>query len=150
MLINRRGYTPEMLFVAACRNCIHKDITGVKQEYFKKYSVQGRVKCQETSLLSKWEELAVDHRQPNTLSVIIDRFKEVHKIQLEEIEYRTTNENLIVFKDQDLLQSFISYHREKATLRVIRKERNSSRSAMGRVKSGPKDLTIIQNQLPLF
>ncbi len=150
MLINRKGYTPEMLFTTACRNCVHKDIMSVKQEYFKKYSNQGKVKCQETNVLSSWQELAVDHRQPNTLSIIIDRFKELNNIELSEIEYRTTKDNLIIFKEDKLLQKFISYHRDKATLRVVRKEQNSSRSAMGRVKPNSKDLTIVQNQLPLF
>lgn len=73
MIINRKEYTPELLFSTACRNCIQKDLMLVKQEYFKKYSVQGKVKCQKTNAFSKWEELAVDHRQPNTLSIIIDR-----------------------------------------------------------------------------
>ena len=150
MIINRRGYTSETLFTTACRNCIQKDLMLVKQEYFKKHSVQGKVKCQETSVLSKWEELAVDHRQPNTLSVIIDRFKEVNSIELESLEYRTTKENLIVFKDQQLVQNFVSYHRNKATLRIVRKECNSSRSAMGRIKRSPKDLTVNQTQLSLF
>ncbi|WP_151088264.1 hypothetical protein [Hymenobacter baengnokdamensis] len=122
----------------------------MKQEYFKKYSIQGKVKCQETSTLSKWEDLAVDHRQPNTLSIIIDRFKEVKNIVLDNLEYRTTRDNMIVFKDQELVQSFISYHRDKATLRVVRKDCNSSRSAMGRVKKSSKDLVINQAQLPLF
>ena len=150
MMINRKEYTPESLFTIACRNCIQKDLISIKQEYFRNNSVQGRVKCQETNILSKWEELAVDHRQPNTLSIIIDRFKEVNEIILEDIEYQSNKENLIIFRNQELMQKFISYHRKKATLRVVRKERNSSRSAMGRVKKSSKDLIISQTQLPLF
>ncbi|GAA3963051.1 hypothetical protein [Hymenobacter antarcticus] len=44
MLINRRGYTPDLLFTTACRNCIHKDMMSVKQDYFKKHSIKGKVK----------------------------------------------------------------------------------------------------------
>ena len=32
------------------------------------------MKCQETGKLLKWEQLNVDHRQPNTFSIIVDRF----------------------------------------------------------------------------
>jgi hypothetical protein len=150
MIVNRKYYTPEILFATACRNCIQKDLISVKQDYFKNYSIQGKVKCQETNVLSIWDELAVDHRQPNTLSIIIDRFKELNNISLENLEYQTTKDNLIIFKDQELLQKFISYHQDKATLRVVRKECNSSRSAMGRVKRNSKDLKITQAQLSLF
>ncbi|GAB2786506.1 hypothetical protein HNQ93_002854 [Hymenobacter luteus] len=150
MIINRKEYTHESLFNIACRNCIQKDLRKVKLEYFKNNSVQGRVKCQETNVLSRWEELVVDHRQPNTLSMIIDRFKEINNIFLENLEYQTDKNNLIMFKDQDLLQKFSLYHQAKATLRVVRKECNSSRSSMGRVKKNLKDLTIDQTQLPLF
>jgi hypothetical protein len=72
MIINNTKYTPEKLFYVACRNSIYNDTRGVKQEYFDENSVKGQVKCQETGLLSKWAELVVDHRQPNTFSVIID------------------------------------------------------------------------------
>ncbi|MBT2558242.1 DUF3223 domain-containing protein [Hymenobacter sp. ISL-91] len=150
MLVNRKDYNPESIFATACRNCIQSDLVTVKQQYFKDNFVNGGVKCQETGVLSTWEELAVDHRQPNTLSVIIDRFKEINDIDLEVIEYRTTKSNLIIFKDAELMQKFVLYHRGKATLRVVRKERNSARSAMGRVKRNSKDLPIGPSQLSLF
>ena len=150
MIIKNQEYTPEKLFTTACRNCIHKDLMAVKKTFFDQNSVTGHVKCQETGVLSKWEELAVDHRQPHTFSIIVDRFREFHNIQVSELEFTTTKENLIVFKNQKLTQDFIAYHRDKAMLRIVRKECNSSRSAMGRVKRSTKDLVFHQNQLSLF
>ena len=100
MIINNTKYTPEKLFNVACRNSIHNDIQAVKQEYFDKNSVKGQVKCQETGILSKWTELAVDHRQPNTFSIIVDRFKEVDRIELDNIEYTSNDQNHIIFKDE--------------------------------------------------
>lgn len=38
------------------------------------------MKCQETGKLLKWEQLNVDHRQPNTFSIIVDRFVELRNI----------------------------------------------------------------------
>lgn len=142
MLLNKTKYNPGTLFYKASRNAIQKDMLLVKQEFFNANSVKGYVKCQETNKLSKWEDLAVDHRQPNTFSVILDRFKEVKNIDLETIEYTLGENNFIVFKNQDLTTEFINYHKEKANLRVIRRECNLSRTGMGRLKRSAKDLTI--------
>ena len=142
MIINNTKYTPEKLFYIACRNSIHNDIKAVKQEYFNKNSIKGQVKCQETGLLSKWSELVVDHRQPNTFSIIVDRFKEVNKIEFDIIEYTTNEQNCIIFKDYSWEENFRNYHKEKANLRIVRAECNSSRTALARIKKTSKDLTI--------
>lgn len=142
MLINNKRYEPEKLFNIACRNSVHADIRAVKQGYFDTHSVKGQVKCQETGILSKWAELAVDHRQPNTFSIIVDRFKETTNPDLETIEYTSNAQNQIIFKDESLTESFRSYHKNKANLRLVRKECNSSRTAMARVKKTTKDLTV--------
>ncbi|WP_181309079.1 DUF3223 domain-containing protein [Rufibacter sp. XAAS-G3-1] len=142
MIINRPKYNPDTLFNIACRNAIKKDIFNVKQKFFDDHSSKGLVKCQETNQLSKWEDLVVDHRQPNTFSVIVDRFKEVNKINTNEIEYILTDENLLVFKKDELNKDFRNYHKEKANLRIVKKECNSSRTGMARLKRSTKDLTV--------
>lgn len=142
MLINNKRYEPEKLFYVACRNSVHVDIRAVKQAYFDTHSVKGQVKCQETGILSKWTELVVDHRQPNTFSIIVDRFKEVKNPDLEAIEYTSNAQNQIIFKDENLTEEFRSYHKNKANLRLVRKECNSSRTTMARVKKTMKDLNI--------
>lgn len=142
MKINNTKYTPEKLFYIACRNSIHSDIKLVKQEYFDKNSTKGQVKCQETGILSKWTELAVDHRQPNTFSIIVDRFKEVNRIDLGTMEYTSNDQNHIIFKDEDWSLNFRKYHMEKASLRIVRTECNSSRTGLARLKRTSKDLTV--------
>lgn len=151
MIINNQSYTPEKLFSIACRNCINRDLITVKLDYFNKNSVRGLVKCQETGKLSKWNELVIDHRQPNTLSIIIDRFKEVNVIEISGIEYKSENSSIIIFKKYELTQKFIAYHQDKANLRIIRKECNAARASMGRVKRNTKDLVVkSKDQLSLF
>jgi hypothetical protein len=142
MKINKTKYTPEKLFNVACRNSIHNDIQTVKKDYFDKNSAKGQVKCQETGILSKWTELVVDHRQPNTFSIIVDRFKEVNKIDLDSIEFSSNDQNHIIFEDDKWTESFKQYHKEKASLRIVRTECNSSRTGMARIKRTAKDLTI--------
>ncbi|WP_461137362.1 DUF3223 domain-containing protein, partial [Spirosoma terrae] len=142
MLINNKRYDPEKLFYVACRNSVHADVHAVKQAYFDAHSVKGQVKCQETGILSTWTELVVDHRQPNTFSIIVERFKEVNNFDLESIEYDSNQHNHIIFKDGNLTQRFQDYHKTKANLRLVRKECNSSRTGLARVKKTTKDLTI--------
>ncbi|WP_282756338.1 hypothetical protein [Desulfuromonas thiophila] len=142
MIINRKRFTQEDLFKKACRNAIKSDVRAVKQKFFDDNSVKGKVKCQETDILSSWTELVIDHRQPNTFSIIVDRFKEINQIDMNRIEYISDDQNNIVFKDEKLAEAFVSYHKEKARLRIVRKECNSMRAGMGRVKQVIKDLII--------
>jgi len=142
MIINNRKYNSESLFNAACRNAINEDLRLVKQKYFDDNSVKGFVKCQETNILSKWKELVIDHRQPNTFSVIVDRFKEIKQIDLEKIEYKTLENNFIVFKNKELELEFKNYHKYKANLRIVRKECNLSRTNLAKIKKNSKDLSV--------
>ncbi len=142
MIINNKQFSQKELFNIACRNAIYEDLRSVKKEFFYYNAKNGQVKCQETNQMSKWTELAVDHRQPNTFSIIVDRFKEVKKIEIDNIEYKTDEGNQIKFKDENLAIEFIEYHREKASLRIVRKESNLSRTGMARIKRTRKDLVI--------
>lgn len=114
----------------------------VKVNYFKENSKKGKVKCQETGELLSYEEITFDHRQPNTFSVIVDRFIEVYKIDLSEITYITVDEYFQQFADQKLISDFRQYHKEKANLRLVKKELNLGRSYQARINSQRKDLKI--------
>ena len=140
--INRTKHDPDNLFNIACRNAIHKDMRALKQKYFDNNSQKGQVKCQETGQLCKWESLVVDHRQPNTFSIIVDRFKEVKQIDTSKIEYFVNENNFLLFSDSNLLTDFVLYHKSKANLRVVKKEINLSRTGMARVKQTTLDLKI--------
>ncbi len=142
MMIRNTKYKPENLFNIACRNAIHDDIRKVKQEYFDVNSAKGMVKCQETGILSKWTELVVDHRQPNTFSIIVDRFKEVNNFDMNAIEFDSNDKNHIIFEDGLISFNFKEYHKSKASLRIVRTECNSSRTGLARIKRSSKDFTI--------
>ncbi len=134
--------SPLKKFSNTCRDAIADDLRLVKLSFFKGNSKKGRVKCQETGELSLWEELNVDHRQPNTFSVIVDRFIELHGIDLSSIEYIETIDNVYLFKDNDLTEKFKKYHKEKANLRLVRKDKNLGRANLARNKRQKKDLRI--------
>lgn len=129
-------------FREACRQAIQEDLRKVKLEYFEKYSKKGQVKCQETGCLSKYEELNVDHRQPNTFSVIVDRFIELNNIDIQRIEYIPVDGGPNELADEKLKEKFKHYHKGKANLRIVKKNLNLGRPFQARVKRQKKDLTI--------
>lgn len=141
-MIKRPKYNPDNSFYRACRNAVINDIRGVKQAYFDSNSNKGFVKCQETGQLSKWEDLVIDHRQPNTFSVIVDRFKELKQIDTKDVDYLLNEDNLLLFENENLANEFVSYHKSKANLRIVRKEVNLSRTGLARIKQTSNDLKI--------
>lgn len=142
LILNRPKIDPAKDFDRACRNAIQNDMRLVKLKYFQLNSKKGQVKCQETGELHKWIDLVVDHRQPNTFSVIVDRFKEVRQIDVNKIEFDYDEGNKLLFKDKTLMEDFVNYHKEKANLRIVKKEQNLSRTGMARVKQSTNDLKI--------
>lgn len=141
-MINQNKPTRRSVFNTVCRNLIQPDLIELKQNYFKENAKNSRALCQETSEMHKWNDLVVDHRQPNTLSIIIDRFIELKSIDVTKIEYKQSDRNYTVFDDEMLNDEFIEYHKEKATLRVVRKDLNLSRTGFARIKPMKKDLKI--------
>jgi hypothetical protein len=139
--VNGNHFTASELFNIACRSAVSADIHAVKSRYFKG-AINRMVQCQETGILSKWEELVIDHRQPNTFSVIVDRFKELHQIEPERLEYSTDERNNTIFVDVSIAEKFRAYHRAKANLRIVRRECNSGRNSMARLKRSNRDLSI--------
>ena len=130
------------VFSETCRYLIREDINKVKLQYFKDNSKNGEAKCQETGELCKWEDLVIDHRQPNTFSVIVDRFIEINHIDITTIEYIEIIDGVYKFKDEAICEKFKNYHKEKANLRIVRRNLNSGRAYQGKVKKQKKDLKI--------
>jgi hypothetical protein len=130
------------LFSQACRKAVENDLKEIKQKYFRENSKNGFVKCQDSSELINFENAHVDHRQPNTFSVIVDRFVELNRIELSSVEYDKVDNYGYYLKDKELEKQFRNYHAEKANLRVVNKHRNLSRSHQARINRQQKDLRI--------
>lgn len=129
-------------FREACRQSIQTDLRNVKQRYFEDYSKNGKAKCQETGEILSYEDLNADHRQPNTFSVIVDRFIEVKRIDINKMEYLQISGGPNEIANEKLKAEFREYHKEKANLRIVKKELNLSRAHQGRISKNSKDLTI--------
>ena len=133
--------TPLVKFSKTCRKLVEEDIRKVKESYCNNF-IDGQIKCQETGELCKWEGLVVDHRQPNTFSVIVDRFIEINNIDIKSVKYRDLKGYGYKFVDDLLTEKFREYHKTKANLRVVKKEINQKRSNQGKNTRQKKDLTI--------
>ena len=129
-------------FREACRQATNDDLRKVKQAYFDKYSKNGAVKCQETGELCTWTELSVDHRQPNTFSVIVERFIELNRIDIDKIKYIEIDGGPNEIADKELKENFRQYHKDKANLRIVKKDLNLSRAHQAKIARQKKDLTI--------
>ena len=141
-IINRHKTSPFRNFTMICRNEIQDDIFIVKQNYFNENSVKGKVKCQETGLFSTWEELVVDHRQPFTFSMIVDRFIELENIDIKNIDSFIGENNIVRLSDRTLSEKFKEYHKSKAKFRIVRKDCNLSRSGMAKISDSKNDLKV--------
>jgi hypothetical protein len=136
------GESPLNKFRKACRNIIDNDLHKIKKQYFGNNSVKRLAPCQESGEMCTWEELVIDHRQPNTFSMIVDRFIELNSIDLTKVEYNKLYDKVYEFSSVQLQDSFREYHKDKANLRIIKKTINSSRAHQGRNKRQKKDLVI--------
>lgn len=135
-------YSPTAKFRRTCRDLVREDLRGVKQTYFMAHSKKGSIQCQETGEWCSWEELNVDHRQPNTFSVIVDRFIEVNGIDVDAVNYSEVMDAVYEFEDESLRKAFREYHRSKANLRLVKKKRNLGRAHLARLGRQAKDLIV--------
>lgn len=119
---------PTTKFSKTCRETVSEDLREVK--------------CQETNELCKWEQLNVDHRQPNTFSIIVDRFIEIYQINVSKVRYVEVRNGVHQFQENKLSADFKAYHKEKANLRIVKKGANLSRSHQARNTRQKKDLII--------
>jgi hypothetical protein len=134
-------------FSEACRKIVQEDIKNVKLAYFKKFSKKGKVKCQETGDLEKYENLTIDHRQLNTFSAIVDRFIELNNLNLENIEYIEVDGDINELVDNELKEKFKQYHKERANLRIVKKNLNLGRSFQTRITRQKKDLIVTNGKV---
>lgn len=127
------------IFSKACRKAVEPDMIKAKEKAF---GNNATIKCQETRQDLTPEQAHIDHRPPNTFSVIVDRFREVENISLDSVEYVSVGQYGRVFADDHLSNSFIEYHKKMAKLRIVSKDLNLRRSYLGRVNTQKKDILI--------
>ena len=67
---------------------------------------------------------------------------ELNNINLSEVEYFQIGGDMDEIANNELKEKFRQYHKDKANLRVVKKNLNLGRSFQARVNRQTKDLTI--------
>lgn len=127
-------------FSQACRKAVEEDIIKLRDELF---SSGKSVRCQESGQVLSLDQAHIDHRQPHTFSMIVERFIEVNGFDVDDIEYVSQGVYGRAFKDSKISKMFREYHKKKAKLRVVAKDRNLRRSHLAKAGSQKKDLKIV-------
>jgi hypothetical protein len=127
-------------FCIACRKAVEEEIRAYKREYFSQNgNSDGQVKCQATGKAISYDEAHADHREPFTFSAIVHFFVQAKQLDLSSVSYITAGQYGNSLADEELKESFKSWHKANAKLRVIDKRINLQKGYLGRVASTKAD-----------
>lgn len=125
------GATPALAeFRNACRLAV-KDVTQAYcDKTFDRAGREGLLRCPVTGELFSRETAHVDHDEPWPFRTIVDEFIrregiDVHTVMYDGFEHGST---FITLRDQALTHRFVEFHNSVASLRVMSRAANLSRS----------------------
>jgi hypothetical protein len=136
-------------FAEACREAVQPDLIATKREYFGKHADhEGRVPCDITGEMIKFDESHLDHKKPMTFQVIVRTFIAANSIvpsramlsKPRDQQFSTT------FTDQELAKRFRDYHHSLAQLRVIKSRLNLSLGGSERIIKSKTPITIVRTE----
>lgn len=134
---------PFTAFSAACRRVVDADIDTFKRRYFnEKQNADQKVKCPETKRWIGWEEAHVDHKSPQSFSVIVKFFASAQDIDLTQVAYKRDGLYGNELADPSLAAGFHSWHKKNALLRIIDGGRNLAKASLARIKPTRDDHTL--------
>ncbi len=136
-------HSPFHKLCIACRKVVEADLRAMKIKYFEEHSdKEGRAICPVTKEKITFDEAHVDHREPFTFSSIVHFFVKANSIDVNVIDYATEGKYGNEFENAELAKKFEDWHRDNATLRVVKGKANLSKSYLGRVKLTKADTTL--------
>lgn len=112
------------------RAAIKDQVMEWKDNYFRENADRlGYVICPETKLKVKKKNSHIDH-YPKQFDEIVKEWIDMYKLNSEEIVLLSNGDNSTAWdmEDKSLLESFIRYHKEQATYRIVLDKVNLQRS----------------------
>lgn len=103
------------------RAAIKDQVMEWKDNYFMENADRlGYVICPETKLKVKKKNSHIDH-YPKQFDEIVKEWIDMHELSSEEIVLVSNGDNSTAWdmEDKSLLESFINYHKEQATYRIV-------------------------------
>jgi len=147
--VDAKGKSLYQEFAEACRECVKKDLIETKKEYFGKHAEPGgRVSCDITGEMIKFDESHLDHKKPMTFQVIVRTFIAAHSITLSRnvLTEPRDQQFTTAFTDKDLSEKFRDYHHNVAQLRVIKSKLNLSLGGSERIQKSSRPIKILRSQ----
>mgnify|MGYP001794339373 CR=1 FL=1 len=133
-------HSPFYKFCIACRKSVETELRAKKLKYFEEEGdKESKVVCPITKEKITFEESHIDHREPFTFSAIVHFFIKANGIDLNSVEYVTEYKYGNEFKNHEIAEKFRGWHRENATLRIVKGKANLAKSYLGRVSNTKAD-----------
>jgi hypothetical protein len=126
---------------------VRADLLVTKKAYFGQYAdSKGRVACEISGEMIRFDQSHLDHKKPMTFQVIVRTFIAANRIDISadmlsepaDMQFATT------FIDKDLQARFIEYHHSVAQLRVIKPGLNLSLGGSERILKSKREVCIVK------
>ena len=131
-------HNPFTEFSKACRRSVENRL-----RLWKVNQMNGNVaKCAITGKIITIDQAHVDHKPPQTFSVIVKSFVVARDIDLSSVKYVRKNINGVELEDVNLASDFDQFHTRMAVLRIVCATENLKASSAARVTPTAKDGTL--------
>ena len=147
--IDAKGKSLYQEFAEACREAVHDDLVATKKAHFGEHGdSEGRVPCDITGEMIKFDESHLDHKKPMTFQVIVRTFVAANRIEpsRDVLSEPRDQQFATTFTDQDLARQFVEYHHSIAQLRVIKSRLNLSLGGSERILKSRKPVAIVRDK----
>lgn len=147
--VDAKGKSLYQEFAEACREAVQPDLVATKRAYFGEHAdAEGRVACDLTGELIKFDESHLDHKKPMTFQVIVRTFMIANSItpSREVLSEPQDQQFSTTFTDDNLANKFRDYHHSLAQLRVIKSRLNLSLGGSERIIKSKTPIAIVRTQ----
>jgi hypothetical protein len=145
--VDAKGKSLYQEFAEACREAVKDDLVATKKAYFGEHAKsEGRVACEISGEMIRFNESHLDHKKPMTFQVIVRTFIAANQIEIsaDMLSKPADQQFATRFIDEELASQFIEYHHRVAQLRVIKPRLNLSLGGSERILKSKIEVRIVK------
>jgi hypothetical protein len=147
--LDAKGKSLYQEFAEACREAVQPDLIATKRDHFGKHADdEGKVACDVTDQMIRFDESHLDHKKPMTFQVIVRTFIAANSIvpSREMLSEPRDQQFSTTFVDHEMADKFREYHHSLAQLRVIKSRLNLSLGGSERIIKSKTPIAIVRTQ----